>query len=244
MLQSRAAVSLSRASLRHVSSTRACTTRNLTYASILPKQAPHSVHVQSRATLALVPHKPFSTSLQRYATHPGNPYDKIDTKHEEEVEHEKLEEHPEEVTESSSVHQVFHEKGAEQEQPEEDMLAGLKSDLVSLSSSASLPNILMTGPQRAVKETFALDEVPREALVIGMAGVLPYLVTSMSTVYLAFDINHASETGSGFLFSPHVAEQLLHIIEPLQVGYGAVVSTESSSCIYRLCADLRRYCPS
>ena len=56
-----------------------------------------------------------------------------------------------------------------------------------------------------------------------MAGVLPYLATSLSTVYLAFDINHATETGSGFLFSPHVAEQLLHIIEPLQVGYGAVV---------------------
>lgn len=58
-----------------------------------------------------------------------------------------------------------------------------------------------------------------------MAGVLPYLATSLSTVYLAFDINHASETGSGFLFSPRVAEQLLHVIEPLQVGYGAVVST-------------------
>ena len=56
--------------------------------------------------------------------------------------------------------------------------------------------------------------------------MLPYLATSLSTVYLAFDINHASETGSGFLFSPHVAEQLLHIIEPLQVGYGAVVSSQ------------------
>lgn len=102
----------------------------------------------------------------------------------------------------------------------------------------------MTGPQKTIRDTFALDEVPREALVIGMAGVLPYLVTSLSTVYLAFDINHASETGSGFLFSPHVAEQLLHIIEPLQVGYGAVVSTRSSSCIHRLWADVRRYCPS
>ena len=132
MLRSGGAASLSRASLRYVSSTSARTTRNLTYASILPKQVPRSVDVQSRATLALVLHKPFSTSLQRYATHPGSPYDKIDTKHEEEVEHENLEVHPEEVSESSSVHQVFHEKGVEEEQPDEDMLAGVKSDLVSL----------------------------------------------------------------------------------------------------------------
>jgi hypothetical protein len=78
--------------------------------------------------------------------------------------------------------------------------------------------------QQTIKETFALNEVPREALVIGMAGVLPYLATSLSTVYLAFDINHASATGSTFFFSQATAEQLLHIVEPLQVGYGAVVS--------------------
>ena len=58
-----------------------------------------------------------------------------------------------------------------------------------------------------------------------MAGVLPYLATSLSTVYLAFDINHASATGSTFFFSQQTAELLLHIVEPLQVGYGAVVST-------------------
>lgn len=74
-----------------------------------------------------------------------------------------------------------------------------------------------------MKETFALNEVPREALVIGMAGVLPYLATSLSTVYLAWDINHASLTGSGLIFSGQTAEVLLHIIEPLQIGYGAVV---------------------
>ena len=57
-----------------------------------------------------------------------------------------------------------------------------------------------------------------------MAGVLPYLATSLSTVYLAWDINHAANTGSGFLVSGETAELLLHIIEPLQIGYGAVVS--------------------
>lgn len=72
-----------------------------------------------------------------------------------------------------------------------------------------------------------------------MAGVLPYLATSLSTVYLAFDINHASATGSTFFFSQHTAENLLHIIEPLQIGYGAVVGlsravpSQARAYIYR-----------
>lgn len=78
--------------------------------------------------------------------------------------------------------------------------------------------------QRTVKETFNLEEVPKEALYIGLAGVLPYMATSLSTVYLAYDINHAEVHGSGLLIDPANAEILLHIIEPLQVGYGAVVS--------------------
>lgn len=227
MLRYEVAASFSRASLRYVSSNSARTTSNLAHASILRKQAPGFVGAQTRAPLALVPHKPFSTSLQRYATHPGNPFDKIDKKHEEVVEHQKIEPHPEEVSASSTVHQVFGEKGVEEsEEKDEDMLAGVKADFVSFFYWLSLGNALIMGLQKTIKDTFALNEVPREALVIGMAGVLPYLATSLSTVYLAFDINHASETGSGFLFSPHVAEQLLHIIEPLQVGYGAVVSSQ------------------
>lgn len=83
--------------------------------------------------------------------------------------------------------------------------------------------------KRTVKETFALNEVPREALVVGMAGVLPYLGTALSTTYLAWDINHASLTGEGFLVSGPTAEALLHIIEPLQIGYGAVVSISAVS---------------
>lgn len=205
MLRSGGAASLSRASHRYVSCTGARTISGLTYASTLQKPKSRLVGVQNSKPLALVAHKPFTTSLQRYATHPGTPFDKIDKKHEEEVEYEKIVPHPEEVSGTSSVHELFHEKGIDEVEKDEDMLAGVKSDL------------------QVIKATFALDEVPREALIIGMAGVLPYLATSLSTVYLAFDINHASETGSGFLFSPHVAEQLLHIIEPLQVGYGAVI---------------------
>lgn len=74
-----------------------------------------------------------------------------------------------------------------------------------------------------------MTEVPREALYIGMAGVLPYLATSLSTVYLAWDINHAALTGSGFLLSGNTAELLLHLLEPIQIGYGAVVSFGKSA---------------
>lgn len=78
--------------------------------------------------------------------------------------------------------------------------------------------------QRAIKDTFALDDVPREAYYIGLAGTLPYLATSCATYLLAWDINHAHEFGQGVVFSGQTAELLLHVIEPLQIGYGAVVS--------------------
>ena len=66
--------------------------------------------------------------------------------------------------------------------------------------------------------------MPRESYYIGAAGVLPYLATSLSTVFLAWDINHAHAAGSGILVSPEVAHQLLALLEPIQIGYGAVVS--------------------
>ena len=130
MLRSGGAASLSRASLRYASSTSARTTSHLAHASSLQKQVPRFIGAQIRAPLALVPHKPFSTSLQRYSTHPGNPFDKIDKKHEEALEHEKIEPHPEEVSATSSVHQIFQEKGVEEPEKDEDMLAGVKADLV------------------------------------------------------------------------------------------------------------------
>ena len=73
-------------------------------------------------------------------------------------------------------------------------------------------------------ETFSLKDVPKEALYVGLAGVVPYLATSLTTVYLSWDIQHAAHTGTGFLLSGETAEQLLHIIEPIQLGYGATVS--------------------
>jgi hypothetical protein len=66
--------------------------------------------------------------------------------------------------------------------------------------------------------------VPREAYVLGMAGVLPYLGTSLSTIYCAWEINNAHTTGSAMFLNERTAEAALHVLEPLQVGYGAVVS--------------------
>ena len=63
-------------------------------------------------------------------------------------------------------------------------------------------------------------EVPRAALVMGLTGVVPYAVTSLTTLYIAWDVNHY-----GLLVSDQTAELLLHIIEPIQIGYGAVVSS-------------------
>lgn len=82
--------------------------------------------------------------------------------------------------------------------------------------------------QKVIKDTFALNEVPKEAYNIGLAGVLPYLATSTATVVCAFELNGASHNGGvGFLMSEKTAELCLHVLEPLQVGYGAVVSPES-----------------
>ena len=81
-------------------------------------------------TLAVTIHRPLSTSLQRLQTTTASPVDRIDRKHEEVVEHEKLEPHPEEVSATSSTHEIFHEKGVEDPEKDVDMLAGIKSDLV------------------------------------------------------------------------------------------------------------------
>jgi len=75
-----------------------------------------------------------------------------------------------------------------------------------------------------VKETFDMASVPRQAYYIGLAGVLPYLGTSLSTTFCAWEITHATG-GYGFIMSPQTAETMLHILEHVQVGYGAVVSS-------------------
>lgn len=62
-----------------------------------------------------------------------------------------------------------------------------------------------------------------------MAGVVPYMATSLSTVYAAWEINQAATTGSGLFLNEKSAELMLHIIEPIQIAYGAAVSAGSFS---------------
>ncbi|OJJ49436.1 hypothetical protein ASPZODRAFT_60380 [Penicilliopsis zonata CBS 506.65] len=91
------------------------------------------------------------------------------------------------------------------EDEDTDMLAGMKSEA------------------KVIKDTFSLKEVPKEALFLGMAGVVPYLATSLETCYLAYEVNRAQLLGDGLIFSGQSAELMLHMLEPVQVGYGAVI---------------------
>ncbi|KAF2277081.1 uncharacterized protein EI97DRAFT_466621 [Westerdykella ornata] len=130
--------------------------------------------------------------------------DKIDREAEKKYAHEKLEPTPETVTSSSTMQPVFGGKSAGKplSMPEPDMTAGLRGDI------------------KTIRDTFDLSEVPRQAYYIGLAGVLPYLATCLSTVACAYDINH---DGYGYFLSAKNAETLLHILEPIQIGYGAVI---------------------
>lgn len=78
-----------------------------------------------------------------------------------------------------------------------------------------------------MKETFALASVPQQAYTLGLAGTLPYLATSVSTVWLSWGLNTQYPTQStflnAFLFDHASATHWLQILEPIQVGYGAVI---------------------
>jgi hypothetical protein len=127
------------------------------------------------------------------------------------------------VSGESSVRHVFEEGQGQGQEARGDQVAGaIKSDL------------------KTIKETFSLAAVPKESLYIGAAGILPYAATSLSTVYLAYDINHAQDTGRGILFSPETAHQLLDIITPIQIGYGAVVSPNSSRLPVCVCWSIEQ----
>ncbi|KAJ5089579.1 hypothetical protein N7532_008263 [Penicillium argentinense] len=100
---------------------------------------------------------------------------------------------------------VRHSSSSSKDGEDVDMMAGMKSEA------------------KVIKDTFSLAEVPKEALYLGMAGVIPYLATSLETVYLSYEINRAAALGDGLIFSGQSAELMLHMLEPVQVGYGAVI---------------------
>jgi hypothetical protein len=147
-----------------------------------------------------------ATAALLYATKSEPPFNHIDIKEEGRIAQRKLSPDPADpVSGSSSVRHVFEHGQSTVDQTTAH--GGLRSDL------------------ETIKETFSLSSVPKESLYIGAAGILPYAATSLSTVYLAFDINHAHDHGTGYLFSPETAHQLLDLVTPIQIGYGAVVST-------------------
>ncbi|CAG8954408.1 hypothetical protein HYFRA_00006035 [Hymenoscyphus fraxineus] len=138
-----------------------------------------------------------------YATIPQPPFDLADHKVEKAIGEQKIPADPKNVSSVSSVRHIL--EGKPPAQGAEDMMAGIKSDIIT------------------IKDTFSLNEVPRASLYLGAAGVLPYAATSLSTVYLAWDINHSHATGQSFLFSPETAHQLLETIFPIQIGFGAII---------------------
>lgn len=50
------------------------------------------------------------------------------------------------------------------------------------------------------------------------------MATSLATLYLSYGINHVPR-GSSLFFPLETAKHYLAVIEPIQIGYGAVVST-------------------
>lgn len=142
------------------------------------------------------------------ATKPPLQPNKIDKEFERQAGQKKLQSRPEEVTTTSSVRDVL--ESSQAPPPDEvDILVGVKHDLQS------------------VKETFALSSVPRQAYAVGLAGTLPYLATSMSTVFLSWNLNTELPTKSALLnrilFDHDAATYWLNTLEPIQVGYGAVI---------------------
>ncbi|QPC77946.1 hypothetical protein HYE68_008698 [Fusarium pseudograminearum] len=118
----------------------------------------------------------------------------------------------------------------------------LQSDPSHVSSKSSLSNTAgVQGPTKGdenmgnelkhdievVKDTFTFTNVPRESRILGLAGTLPYLGTSLSTVFLAWNLNKDLPTGNSFydaiMVDHETAKYLLSVIEPLQLGYGAVI---------------------
>lgn len=136
------------------------------------------------------------------------PNQSIDREHQKKVAQETLKSDPSAVTTESSVRHVIEESQAPTDK-DHDMAAELKHDI------------------DAVKDTFSFSSVPHESRILGLAGTLPYMGTSLSTLFLSWDLNKQSPTGNSLydaVFIDHeTAKHLLTIIEPLQLGYGAVI---------------------
>ena len=154
MIRSRHAASLARSNLRCLATPPARTATSLAWANGSKPNALRVPVAKKHCDLALAICRPFSTSVQRYQSGGASPYDQIDKKHELALEREKLEVHPDEVSTASSVHGVFSEKGVEEPEKSEDMLAGVKEDLVGF----------LTDRDRRMLTADAIDERKRSRI--------------------------------------------------------------------------------
>ncbi|KJR84236.1 uncharacterized protein SPSK_09109 [Sporothrix schenckii 1099-18] len=134
---------------------------------------------------------------------------RIDREHEKEVGQQKLEARPGEVTVESSRR---HFREPNERRPLDDeppMMDSLKADANS------------------IKQTLSLTEVPREVYALGLSGTVPYFLTSLSTVYLGWTLRNSYPTSSTlmntFMVSHETAHQWLAMLEPIQLGFGAVI---------------------
>ncbi|KLU89507.1 hypothetical protein MAPG_08478 [Magnaporthiopsis poae ATCC 64411] len=131
----------------------------------------------------------------------------IDKERDKEVARQKLQADPEAVTSTSTVRGVLEESGRESPSNDE-VTRGLKSDL------------------KTVKDTFDLSSVPSLSYKLGLAGTLPYLGTSLSTLYLGWNLNAQWSSNALFntlLLKDATAQSLLQQLEAIQLGYGAVI---------------------
>ncbi|PHH61767.1 hypothetical protein CDD81_7978 [Ophiocordyceps australis] len=145
-----------------------------------------------------------STAVRRLSSRPPPEQREEEKKASQKI----LEPRPNQVSAKSSVRHVFEESqssGGGDPNPG----GGLKHDI------------------GIVKDSFRLSKVPRESHILGLAGTLPYMATSLSTVFLAWDLNKEIPTGNVLydaVFINHdTARYLLDLIEPIQLGYGAII---------------------
>ncbi|KAI5287227.1 hypothetical protein KEM54_006148 [Ascosphaera aggregata] len=74
-----------------------------------------------------------------------------------------------------------------------------------------------------IKQVFTFIGAPKDAMYLGLAGVLPYLATSIVTATLSYQTNLAIENGRTTMLTPETVHRILDIMEPIQIGYGAVI---------------------
>lgn len=127
-----------------------------------------------------------------------------DLKREEELRHSKLAKSPkDEVTTTSSLREIVEPRDPGEEAP---------SPTKALAADVGM-----------VRETFAMKHVPKDLITMGVLGLVPYVATSATTLFLAWDIGYSRTHGQPYFMTVESAQQILTALEPIQIGYGAVI---------------------